>query len=192
MLEELDGILSAIPHDRLSIQWDVCQEVQLFYDNYAHRPADYKVQVYDLLARLGGRVPESVDMGYHLCYGSPAYAPLEIPEDMGRMVEMSNGVCERLDRRMDFLHIPVPRDRDASVYFQPLRELQVPDGAELILGLIHYDDAEGDMARIAAAREFLPAFAVATECGWGRDDPSRVPGLLASHRRAVELLDRGN
>ena len=74
----------------------------------------------------------------------------------------------------------------------PLRELNVPDGTELILGLIHYDDAEGDMARIAAAREFLPAFGVATECGWGRDDPSRVPGLLASHRRAVELLDRGN
>ena len=192
LLEALDGILSAIPHDRLSIQWDVCQEVQLFYDYYSHRPDDYKVQVYDLLARLGGRVPESVEMGYHMCYGSPASAPLEMPEDMGKMVEISNGVCERLDRRMDFLHIPVPRNRDAGVYFQPLRELNVPEGTELILGLIHYDDAEGDAARIAAAREFLPAFAVATECGWGRDDPSRVPGLLASHCRAIELLDHGD
>ena len=71
-----------------------------------------------------------------MCYGSPASAPLEMPEDMGKMVEISNGVCERLDRRMDFLHIPVPRNRAAAVYFQPLRELNVPEGTELILGLI--------------------------------------------------------
>jgi hypothetical protein len=29
---------------------------------------------------------------------------------------------------------------------------------------------------------------VATECGWGRTEPSRVESLLASHRRAVDYL----
>jgi hypothetical protein len=55
----------------------------------------------------------------------------------------------------------------------------------LYLGLIHHGDGEGDRARIAAARAVVPAFGVASECGWGRTDPARVPGLLDSHRAAA-------
>ena len=66
--------------------------------------------------------------GYHLCYGSPASAPLEMPEDMGKMVEISNGVCERLDRRMDFLHIPVPRNRAADVVFSAVARTECTGG----------------------------------------------------------------
>ena len=192
LLEALDGILAAIPHDRLSIQWDVCQEVLLFEGYFSHRPPDYKEQVFDLLARLGGRVPESVEMGFHLCYGSPADAHLVMPKDMGVLVEISNGLCSRLARRLDFLHMPVADKRPGGAYLQSLGDLALPDVAELILGLVHYDDAEGDAARIAAAREYAPAFSVATGCGWGRTDPARVPGLLANHRRAVELLNKTN
>ena len=192
LAEALDGILSAIPHEQLSIQWDVCQEVLLFEDYFPHRPDNYKQQVYDLLSRLGGRVPESVELGYHLCYGSPADEHLVMPKDMGILVEISNGVSAGLGRRLDFMHMPVPKDRTDSAYFRPLQELDLPDSAGLILGLIHFNDAEGDAARIASAREFVPMFGVASECGWGRTDPARVPGLLASHHRAVELLNRGN
>ena len=192
LTDALDGILNGIPHDRLSIQWDVCQEVLLFEDYFSHRPDDYKDRVYSLLSRLGGRVPEPVELGYHLCYGSPADEHLVMPKDMSILVEISNGVSASVTRRMDFMHMPVPKDRTDSAYFQPLRELYLPESAELILGLIHFDDAEGDAARIAAAREFVPIFGVASECGWGRTDPARVPGLLTSHRQAVELLNRGS
>jgi hypothetical protein len=48
------------------------------------------------------------------------------------------------------------------------------------LGLIHYADAAGDRARIAAAQKVVPRFGVATECGWGRTDPARVLALLAA------------
>lgn len=192
LLEALDGILAAIPHDRLSIQWDVCQEVLLFEDYFPHRPDDYKEQVFSLLSRLGRRVPGSVDLGYHLCYGSPADEHLVMPKDMGILVEISNGISSTLPRRLDFMHMPVPKDRTDRAYFEPLRGLNLPDSTELILGLIHFDDVEGDAARIAAAREFVPMFGVASECGWGRTDPQRVPGLLASHRMAVELLNREN
>ena len=192
LTEALDGILSTVPHDRLSIQWDVCQEVLLFEDYFPFRPDDYKEQVYGLLARLGGRVPGSVDLGYHLCYGSPADEHLVMPKDMEILVEMSNGISTALGRRLDFMHMPVPKDRTDLGYFEPLRGLNLPDSAELILGLVHFDDAEGDASRIAAAREFAPAFGIATECGWGRTDPQRVPGLLSSHRRAVELMNKGS
>ena len=190
LLEALDGILNAIPHDHLSIQWDVCQEVLLFEGYFSHRPDDYKEQVYSLLSRLGGRVPESVELGYHLCYGSPADEHLVMPKDMSILVEISNGVSGILNRRMDFMHMPVPKDRTDSAYYRPLEELELPHSAELILGLIHFDDPEGDAGRIAAAREYVPMFAVSSECGWGRTDPARVPGLLSSHRRAVGRLNQ--
>ncbi len=189
LLEALDGILAAIPHEHLSIQWDVCQEVLLFEDYFPHRPDDYREQVYSLLARLGGRVPESVECGYHLCYGSPADEHLVMPKDMAILVEIGNGLSSVLGRRLDFLHMPVPKDRTDRDYFLPLRDLKLPPTDELILGLIHFDDAAGDAARIAAAREFVPTFGVASECGWGRTDPERVPGLLDSHRRAAEHMN---
>ena len=190
LAEALDGILATVPHDRLSIQWDVCQEVLLFEDYFPHRPDDYKEQVFSLLSRLGGRVPETVDLGYHLCYGSPADEHLIMPKDMGILVEISNGISSSLGRRLDFMHMPVPKDRTDRTYFEPLRGLDLPESAELILGLVHFDDTEGDAARIAAAREFAPMFGVASECGWGRTDPQRVPSLLASHRMAVEHLNQ--
>ena len=128
-----------------------------------------------------------MDLGYHLCYGSPADEHLVMPKDMAILVEISNGISSGLGRRLDFMHMPVPKDRTDRAYFEPLWGLNLPDSTELILGLIHFDDTEGDATRIAAAREFVPMFGVASECGWGRTDPQRVPALLASHRLAVEL-----
>jgi hypothetical protein len=71
-------------------------------------------------------------------------------------------------------------------YFAPLADLSLPAETALYLGLIHHADAEGNRARIAAARKVVLRFGVATECGWGRTDPGRVSGLLAAHRSAIE------
>ena len=67
-----------------------------------------------------------------------------------------------------------------------LRNWALPEGCELYLGLIHHGDREGDRRRIAAARQAAASFGIATECGWGRGDPARAPGLLDSHRLALE------
>ncbi len=186
----LSEILDSIPHDRLSIQWDVCQEVLVFEDYFSARPEDYKQQIFSELVRMGQRVPESVDMGYHLCYGSPRDEHLVQPKDMEILVEMSNGVIGGLKRRLDFLHLPVPKDRTDAGYFQPLRELKVASNTEIYLGLIHFDDQAGDAQRIATAKQFMPSFGVATECGWGRTEPTRVEGLLRSHAVAVQSLEQ--
>jgi hypothetical protein len=182
----LDDILAAIPHARLSLQWDVCQEVLVYENFFADRPADYKAQIIAELAGLGDAVPRDVEMGYHLCYGSPADEHLVMPRDMGVMVEIANDVRRALVRPVDFLHMPVPRDRHDAGYFAPLAELRGYDDATLYLGLIHHDDRDGDAARIRAARRVAPRFGVASECGWGRMEPARLPGLLASHRAVAE------
>ena len=191
LLSAVRELLASTPHDRLSIQWDVCQEVLLFEDYFPHRPADYKEQIFAELGRLGSAIPETVDLGYHLCYGSPRDEHLVMPKHMGILVEIANGIAAGLDRRLDFVHMPVPQHRADREYFLPLEGLRLSTETELILGLIHHDDGVGDRARIDAARDFVGAFGVASECGWGRTDPARVPGLLESHRRAVEYINAG-
>ncbi len=191
LLSAVDEILASAPHDRLSIQWDVCQEVLLFEDYFPHRPADYKDQVFAELGRLGDAVPSAVDLGYHLCYGSPRDEHLVMPKDMGILVEIANGIAARLDRHLDFVHMPVPQDRTDRGYFLPLESLSLSAETEPILGLVHHDDTAGDRDRIDAARAFVGSFGVASECGWGRTDPARVPGLLESHRRAVDYINAG-
>jgi hypothetical protein len=83
------------------------------------------------------------------------------------------------------LHLPVPKDRTDDAYFAPLKGLQLAAGTQLYLGLLHEDDEAGDKTRAAAARRSVADFGVATECGWGRKDPARVPGLIATHARAM-------
>jgi hypothetical protein len=184
----LDEIVHSIPAPRLAIQWDVCQEVLIYEGFFPERPEDYERRIVAELARLGDAVPDGVEMGYHLCYGSPADEHLVMPRDMGVMVRMANDVRRAIGRRIDFLHMPVPKERTDRDYFKPLIDLRGFRDTTLYLGLIHYDDRAGDLARIRTAREFVAGFGVASECGWGRTDPQRIPGLLESHRLAIESL----
>jgi hypothetical protein len=188
LLQALETIVAKIPADDLSIQWDVCQEVLIFEDYFPSRPADYRERVAALLGRLGAAVPAAVELGFHLCYGSPADRHLVMPRDTGVLAEIAGAIVTRVARPVDYLHLPVPRERDDAAYFAPLRALALPVRTRLYLGLLHHDDAAGDRRRIDAARAVAPRFGVATECGWGRTEPSRVESLLASHRRAVDYL----
>jgi hypothetical protein len=190
LLVALHEINGAIPHHDLSIQWDVCQEVLVFEHYFRHRPPSYKEDVFAELARLGDAVPHDVECGYHLCYGSPRDEHVVMPKDTAILVEIARGVLSRLHRRMDFLHLPVPKDRTDDAYFAPLVDLSLPAESTLYLGLIHHADTQGDRARIDAAGKVIHRFGIATECGWGRTDPARVPTLLAAHRLAMESVAR--
>ena len=92
----LGNIAKAIPAADLSIQWDVCQEVLAFENYFKDRPSHYKKQIFDMLGRLGDAVPADVEMGYHLCYGSPRDEHLVQPKDSAILVEMMNGIRRRL------------------------------------------------------------------------------------------------
>jgi len=185
---DLDRIVAAVPHGDLSIQWDICQEVLVFEGYFPTRPSDYRERIFALLARLGDAVPADVEMGYHLCYGSPADQHLVMPKDTAILAELARAILAGVKRRVDFLHLPVPRERDDAAYLAPLRDLALPPALRLYLGLLHHGDREGDRRRIDRARDAVGDFGVATECGWGRGEPARLPGLLESHRDAVDYL----
>jgi hypothetical protein len=184
----LANIVRAIPASDLAIQWDVCQEVLVFEGYFPDRPPHYKKQIFDMLGRLGDAVPAGVEMGYHLCYGSPRDEHLVQPKDAGILVEMMEGIAAATHRRIDFLHIPVPKERTDDAYYAPLKRWRRPVGTTLYLGLLHHDDEAGDRARIAAARRCVNEFGLSAECGWGRTEPGRLPGLLKGHRIAAEAL----
>jgi hypothetical protein len=185
-LGEVAKIAKALPNDRIAIQWDVCQEVLAWENYYDKGPVDFRTETIDVLTRIGDGVPAGIELGYHLCYGSPADEHMVLPKDMGIMVEMTNAIVAGVKRPIQFVHMPVVKARSDDAYFAPLKNLKLKPGTELYLGLIHYNDASGDAARLAAARRHARIDGIGTECGMARGDPARLPALLAAHARAAE------
>jgi hypothetical protein len=187
LLKALDNILSAIPQGELSVQFDVCQEVLLFENYFPVRERNYQEAVFAQFGRLGAVIPRDVELGFHLCYGSPGDQPLLLLKDATVLVELMNGIADFVRRPVEFIHIPVPKQAD-SAFFAPLRDWRRPAETLLYLGLLQFNDDPGNRARIAAARRVVGNFGVAAECGFGRTDPARVPAILAGHRAAAQLL----
>jgi len=190
LISEVAKIAAAIPNDRVAVQWDVCQEVLALEGYYEAGPVDFRTETIDVLSRIGNAVPTAIELGYHLCYGSPADEHLVQPKDMAIMVEIANAIAGSVARPIQFFHMPVPKGRADDAYFAPLDNLRLRPETELYLGLVHYDDAEGDAARIAAAQRHARIDGVATECGMARGDPARLPALLTAHVRAAQAAAR--
>jgi hypothetical protein len=190
LIGEVAKVAAVIPNDRVAVQWDVCQEVLAWEGYYEAGPVDFRTETIDVLSWIGNAVPAAIELGYHLCYGSPADEHLVQPKDMAIMVEIANAISGGLARPIQFFHMPVPKDRTDEAYFAPLDNLRLGAETELYLGLVHYDDPEGDAARIAVARHHARIDGVATECGMARGDPARLPALLAGHVSAAQAAAR--
>ncbi|HVA14925.1 MAG TPA: hypothetical protein VNF99_16890 [Stellaceae bacterium] len=183
---EVAKIAAAVPNDRLAIQWDVCQEVLAWENYYDQGPVDFRTEAIDVLTKIGNAVPRGVELGYHLCYGSPADEHMVQPKDAGLMVEMVNAIAGSVQRPITFFHLPVPKPRTDDAFFVPLEKLQLKPGTGLYLGLIHHNDDAGNAARLAAGQRHAKVDGIGTECGMARGDPARLPSLLAAHVKAVE------
>jgi hypothetical protein len=187
MLNALRNIVNGIPHADLSIQFDVCQEVLLFENYFPVREPDYQTPVFQQFGRLSAAVPKDVDLGFHLCYGSPGDQPLLILKDAAVLVRLMTGIAGFVRRPVEFIHVPVPKMADEA-FFAPLRSWRPPPETHLYLGLLQFNDDAGNRSRIRAAQRVLQGFGVGAECGFGRTDPERVPLILAGHRAAAEML----
>jgi hypothetical protein len=190
LLRELDEIVAAIPHDQLAVQWDVAIEMG-FWEGVGGLFTPWFEPVRDgvveRLALVAARVPDHVELGFHLCYGDYGHEHFVQPRDAGALAEVANAVSVAVARPIAWIHLPVPRDRDDDAYFAPLAGLALHDETELYLGLVHATDGEaGTRRRIEAARAVVPAFGVATECGFGRRPSEQVRPLLAIHRAVVD------
>lgn len=187
LLNELQEILDAIPHDRLAIQWDVAVEFAILEGVFPTTLENPEEDIIDRLVGIGNAVPEDVDLGYHLCYGDYKHHHFTEPKDTSVLVRVANAVSEGLERSIQWLHLPVPRDRSDDEYFAPLENLELHPETELFLGLVHKTDGvEGTLRRLQTASKVVEGFGVATECGLGRRPAETIPDLLRIHAQVAE------
>ena len=183
MVNDLAKIQANIPANKLSIQFDVCTEV---VGTGGGQPLPYEDHLDGSAARisrLGGEVKDNVEFGIHLCYGDPGHRHIIEPSDLGTSVAFANRISDQLSRRIDFIHMPVPRGRFDDEYFKALKGLKLASETKLILGLIHFTDGvDGSRRRMEIADKFIGGYDIATECGFGRRDPATIPQLLEIHR----------
>ena len=191
LLRELEEILETIPHEQLAIQFEtvyllgVLEGVWTTFIEKSSIPAR--------IAALADLVPDTVPVGYHLCYGDSGHrhltATAKQPESTRIMVDVANGILDGARRSIEWFHMPVPKDRADDAYFEPLCELRLPETAALYLGLLHATDGEvGNRARITTASRHTQRFGVATECGMGRRPPETIPDLLRMHARVSSAV----
>jgi hypothetical protein len=190
MYRELDEIVAAIPHDDLAIQWDNAVEFQLIeHVEYRGKAAVEPWWGDDLWGGLiarsaeqAGRVPADVEVGFHLCYGDVAEKHFVEPTDAANLVRFADELFAASPRPLTWLHLPVPIERDDDAYYAPLAALELPEGTELYLGLVHREDGiDGAARRIETARCYAPVFGVATECGIGRAPAGTTEAILRTH-----------
>ena len=184
--EEVDEIAAAMPHQDLAIQWDIAAEICFVLEN----PEMVKVIPMEVLvasiARASEHVPAEVELGLHLCYGDPGHKHVVEPKDTKLMVDFTNELVAAIKHPIAWVHMPVPREREDVAYFAPLKGLKIDPRTELYLGLVHRTDGvAGARRRLAAAKQVVTNFGVATECGFGRRPPETVPDLIELHREVA-------
>jgi hypothetical protein len=177
MIGEVARVLDTVPHDQLTIGWDIPAETVALeraslWEQLPFDPSETAI-VGDL-SRLAAAIPDDVPLGFHVCLGSMGNKHVVIPEDARNQVSLMNRLTAELARPVDWLHAPVPRDADPELYLAPYSELRLPGVTALYLGLIDIADGrDATQRRIEAAQSVLPAFGVGTVCGLGGEFYSR-------------------
>lgn len=184
---DLDRICREIPAEELTVQWDVPTELAIWEGHTDTFLDDDKNACVDRLIALMDRVPASAELGMHLCYGDISHKHWKEP-DLEIMAAFTNAVLERLGRRLDYIHMPIPRTWTAPDRYAGLSAFDLPEGTEMFLGLLHLTDGvDGARSRIDAARAHRASFGMATSCGLGRRDPDALGPLLDLHAAAARL-----
>src|SRR5262249_12886892 len=201
LLRELRLVLQEIPHDQLAVQWDTNFEFAMLEGLFPVWFEDVKGGILRWLRGLSRQVPPDVELGYHLCYGDVRHRHFKEPADTRKLVDVANVLAGSLGRPLNWIHLPVPRNRVDQAYYAPLGELRLRAQTELYLRLVHHTHrvqgtthrieapvrppagAGSRPRRIGVAGRFASGVGIATECGWGRRAPATIPELLRIHRQ---------
>lgn len=200
LLQALDNIQEGIPASDLAIQWDLASEPAHMEHAYGPKRDDFNILkpwyepvregIAARVARLAAAVKKDVAMGYHLCYGDFGHVHYLQPRDLGVLVDLANTIhgAVRNKRSVDWVHMPVPKDRVDEDFFSPLTELAFGDQTTLFLGVVHAHDKEGTEKRVDAASRALAGrqFGIATECGLGRTPVEDLDSIFCISREIAQ------
>jgi methionine synthase II (cobalamin-independent) len=207
LAREIEQITAAIPADDLAIQFDLATEFAFIEQVslgggpltpwFAEAGADADSIIAGCVvaaSRVANLVPAGVQLGFHLCYGDVAEKHFVEPSDTANLVAVANGLTTGVTRRIDWVHLPVPIERDDSDYFVPLAALNLRAETDLFLGVVHHEDGvAGAHRRLEAAEPALTTagirqVGIATECGFGRGPQERTVPLLDLHAEILSTL----
>ena len=175
----LRRIQDSIPAEDLAIQWDLASEFA-YLEGAASSPTWFTPVKEGLIQRVlkaAAAVDQEVELGFHLCYGDFGHKHFVEPTDTALLVEIGNAILKGVQRRVDWLHMPVPKSRTDAAYFTPLKLLDLGT-TQLYLGLLHPEDEEGTKRRIQTASKYVSKFGIATECGLGRSSEVELDSIL--------------
>jgi hypothetical protein len=199
LFADLDRLLGRLPHDDISIQWDVAVEFAILEGGFEATEGQTFDAIIQRLARCVDQVPEEVPVGLHLCYGDYGHRHFKEPESLELQVRVANRVSSEAHRPVSWFSFTVPQYQREASYFAPLGELKTSPQTELYFALVPYHTEEqqpgntGDQVRLVD--EYLtksqgngaPGWGICTECGMGRAEREEVPQLLDMHQ---EILAR--
>ena len=180
MLGVLRRIQDSIPAKDLSIQFDAPSEFA-YLEGVATVPVDWfspvKEGLIERMVKLALAVDDGVELGFHFCYGDFGHKHFTEPKDAGLMVEVGTALLHAVPRPINWIHMPVPKDRTDAAYFSPLKELELGT-TELYLGLLHMNDEQGTRKRKEEAKKIVSEFGISTECGMGRATEDELNSVL--------------
>ena len=200
MAADIRRMLEVIPPGDLAIQWDNVASVLEHEARIAGHELPMKIpflarllmgspdkRFRQILKTFAASVPPEVEFGIHFCYGDIGHKHIFEPRDLSVCVHLANEAVNHAGRKVNWVHMPAPRDRKDDAYYRPLQHLS--DATHLYLGLVHLTDGvEGTKTRIEVARKYKTPFGISTECGFGRRPPETIPALLELHKEAASLL----
>ncbi len=187
-VNEIRKMLEVIPASDVVILWDVCVEILhmegllpwMSMDNLVDRNTD-------TVANIMPHIPEEVEIGYHLCYGTLPTWPMAPLETIKTQVTLTNALIEKSGRKVDFMHLVLPKE-PTDEFFEGVEDLTLKD-IKLYLGLLQDDDTlEDNLARITLAEKYFPEFGTSYVCGFGRRDLDATNKLLERHVQISRAL----
>lgn len=192
LIQDLRRLQDAIPARDLAIQIDVAMEfAYLEYErgriqNPFFKPyfSPVKEGLLERIFQLLSAIDQDVQLGFHLCYGDRQHQHFVQPENAGQLVDIATSISKRVGRRrsIQWIHMPVPKDRSDTAYFEPLKSLDIGN-TELFLGLVHAHDQHGTQERLKAAQSsYAHSFGVSTECGMGRTSVEDIDSIFTIAR----------
>lgn len=194
----LRNIQAEIPHQDLLIQFDAALEFALLEDVPSKEGnvygmgkeniawfTDVQGGIFDRLLHVVGsqNIDDDVAVGIHLCYGDAGHKHFIEPTDTTILAEVAEKLLTNLQRKLEYIHLPVPQSRDDDAYFEPLKKtmpLFAQNQTHLYLGLVHADDFKGTQKRINTARRILgeDGWGIATECGLSRTPDEQMDSIF--------------
>ncbi|MGE3248444.1 MAG: hypothetical protein AB7J19_19155, partial [Beijerinckiaceae bacterium] len=104
---EVSAILRQIPNEDIAIQWDCAWEISAVYATAKDHPGEAELTTHTAaIERLSRNIPDSVQLGFHFCFGTFGGWPAFAPASLDRAVALANASVAATHRRVDWVHIP--------------------------------------------------------------------------------------